>query len=205
MKKLKILMLVVMLIALGFQFSGCFKMNQIVKIGGEKGVEVGSDGGGNGEEGEDTEEFSTFMPPSITRLCPTKIGGDSEFAGHGPDVEAYAALKIMNSNTEIWVELYLHVKETLKDWTEAEGTWNRKLWTVEQGYSIIEIVSSHSSNASYCDVDHDLDRPSVLGGTLVERFEIMGDTGGNDIGNCTDDDVFMNVYFNEVRVKVKRI
>jgi hypothetical protein len=37
----------------------------------------------------------------------------------------------------------------------------------------------------------------------VEIFEIMGDTGGNDVGNCTSDDVYMNVYFNEIRGKMQ--
>jgi hypothetical protein len=147
----------------------------------------------------------TFNPAPITRLCPTHVGGDREFRGHGPDVEARASLERRNSNTEIWVNLYLHAKETRADWTEARGSWSRHLWTVPSGETIINIISHQSSSAYYRDTDHDLDRPSVTGGNLVRRFEIMGDTGGNDVGNCTADDVYMSVTFNQVRVKTKEI
>ena len=151
---------------------------------------------------EEPEELN-FNPQAITLLCPDHIGGDREFDGHGPNVTARATLETRNSNKEIWVKLYLHAKETRSDWTEAEGEWDRHLWTVPSGRTIVSILSDMSSTTSYTDDDHDLDRPAVAGGTLVQRFEIMGDTGGNDVGHCTDDDVYMNVYFNTIRVKVK--
>ena len=154
---------------------------------------------------EVVEEEISFTPAAITRLCPSHIGGDREFAGHGPDVEAKASLEIRNSNQEIWVVLYLHAKETRSDWTEAEGTWDRKLWTVDPGWTIVQIQTDTSSETSYRDTDHSLDRPAVRGGSLVSRFEIMGDTGGNDVGNCTADDVYMNVYFNKITVKKRKI
>lgn len=147
----------------------------------------------------------TFTPAGITRLCPTHVGGDRDFKGHGPDVTANASLEIKNSNKEVWVNLYLHAKETRSDWTEARGTWSRHLWTVPSGYTIVNIISHRSSNASYRDDDHALDRPAVRGGSLVRKFEIMGDTGGNDVGNCTTDDVYMNVYFNPIKVKTQEI
>ena len=37
----------------------------------------------------------------------------------------------------------------------------------------------------------------------MQTFEIMGDTGGNDVGNCTAGDVYMNVYSNEMRGKLQ--
>jgi len=147
----------------------------------------------------------TFTPAPITRLCPAWVGGDKDFKGHGPNVTASASLQIKNSNKEVWVNLYLHAKETRSDWTEARGTWSRYLWPIPSGYSIVNIVSDQSSNASYTDTNHDLDRPAVQGGSLVYKFEIMGDTWGNDVGNCTTGDVYMNVYFNPVKVRGKEI
>lgn len=152
---------------------------------------------------DDGVEIVTFNPAPMTRLCPTHVGGDREFNGHGPDVTANASLEIRNSNREVWIVLYLHAKETRSDWTEAERTWSQRLWTAPSGSNIVNIVSDESSNASYRDTDHDLDRPTVRGGTLVSVFEIMGDTGGNDVGNCTSGDVYMNVYFNPVQVRIQ--
>lgn len=157
----------------------------------------------NGDE-DVIKEFR-FAPASITRLCPNHIGGDREFSGNGPDVTARVSLDTRNSETEIWATLYLHAKETKSNWTEAEGTWQRKLWTAEPGYKIVSIDSDRSSEAHYTDTDHSLDKPSPTGGTLVSAFEIMGDTGGNDVGNCTADDVYMNVYFNEIFGKMQKL
>ena len=148
-------------------------------------------------------EMIEFVPDAITRLCPDHRGGDREFDGHGPNVTAHADLEI-KLNTELWVKLYLHVKETRDDWTEAEQTWDRLLWTAPSGYVIAGVASDMDSNAFYEDTNHELDRPAVRGGDLVRQFEIIGDTGGNDVSNCTDDDVYMNVYFNKVTVLVQR-
>jgi hypothetical protein len=140
----------------------------------------------------------TFQPPSFNRLCPTHVGGDREFKGHGPKVRTSATLELRNSNTEVWVKMFLNAKETRDDWTEAEGNWDRLLWQVPPGSTITSINSSMASQASYTDTDHSLDSPAVTGGSLVSRFEVMGDTGGNDVRNCTDDDVYLNVQFNPV-------
>ena len=151
----------------------------------------------------DTEPETTpfaFTPSSITRQCPTHIGGDREFAGHGPNVDLISAeIERRNLDQEIWVVLKLHVIETRSDWTEAEGTWNHRLWSAPSGQKVNSIDTDLESNANYVDTDHDLDRPTVRGGTLVRRFEVMGDTGGNDVGNCTAGDVYLSVYFNEIR------
>lgn len=149
------------------------------------------------------EEEYRFTPLPITRLCPNQIGGDREFDGHGPEVRCSATLKLENSGKELWVTITLHAKETRSDWSEADGKWERKLETAPVGKKFVRIVSDTYSTAQYTDTNHRLDLPQVLGGSLVEKFEVMGDTGGNDIGNCTDDDVYLNVHFNEIVLIVK--
>lgn len=151
----------------------------------------------------DELDIRRFTPAAIKRLCPDHVGGDREFKGHGPDVTARATLSIRGGSKEVWVSLYLHAKETRSNWTEAEGGWERKLWTAPEGFVIDRFATDRASEATHRDTDHQLDRPAVRGGALVESFEIMGDTGGNDVGNCTADDVYMNVYFNEVRVVLR--
>jgi len=144
----------------------------------------------------------TFTPGPYTRKCATHIGGDREYNGHGPDVQASAKLRVENNNSEIWVDLYLHQKETRSDWTECLGNWPELIYTAPSNWEIQNIITDMSSTTSYRDTDHDLDVPTVMGGRLVNRFEIMGDTGGNDVGNCTDDDAYLNVYFNAIRVNI---
>lgn len=145
----------------------------------------------------------TFTPDAFTRLCPDHRGGGREFKGHGPQVTAKAWLSIEAKGTELWVTMYLHAKETTKDWTEAEKTWRKLLYSVPKGEKIKRVTTSDRSETSYTDTNHSLDAPAVRGGKLVKKFEIMGDTGGKDVSNCIDDDVYMNVYFNEIKLEFK--
>ncbi|MDY6992879.1 MAG: hypothetical protein SVR94_09795 [Pseudomonadota bacterium] len=144
----------------------------------------------------------------IYEFCPKHVGGDREFKGHGPVVRAKAELKFDEYRNQLYVQLYLHAKETKKDWTEAKGYWNEPVkWNIPLGYKIYGI-NDHSprlSTASYEDKGHGIDSPNVLGDGLVSRFDIMGDRKGKDIrvredtlGNCGHKSVYMDVYFNNV-------
>ncbi len=143
----------------------------------------------------------SFTPASHKNLCPTHTGGDKEFDGHGPEVESWAKLRNVN-NKEIYADLYLHEKETRSDWTECSGNWSFLIYTAPTGWKIEEIITDIQSTTNYTDTDHALDVPTVSGGRLVSKFEIMGDTGGNDVDHCTSDDAYMNVFFNKVKVKI---
>ena len=143
----------------------------------------------------------TFAGPTFRNLCPRHVGGDREFGGHGPDVQASARLQITADGRGVDAVMSLHATETQRDYTEARGTFRRRVLTAPNGFTVRRILSSTTSSATYRDSNHDIDRPRVVGG-LVRQFEIMGDTGGNDVGNCTNDDVFMNVHFNQVRVLI---
>jgi len=143
-----------------------------------------------------------IQPAPIRDLCPKKIGGDKEFDGHGPVVKASTQLFVKDNNS-LWVWLTLRAKETKSDWTEAYGEWEVPLWNAPIGFRITGFTPS-TSTANYTDSNHQLDVPSITGGSLVRRFEMLGDTKGDDIGNCTKDDVYMNVFFNEVQVQYVR-
>lgn len=150
----------------------------------------------------------SFIPSIPAKLCPSHIGGDREFDGNGPRVQTNAQIFIVNQK-EIHVRVFLNAKETQSDWTEAEGEWTYKIFPTlvapapSNTYKITRILSSASSSASYTDNDHSVDIPSVSGG-LVSRFECIGDTGGNDVGNCNgNDDVNVTVIFNQVRIEIE--
>src|SRR5690349_20662904 len=60
---------------------------------------------------------------SFNRLCPQLIGGDDEFNGNGPDVDAQVTLRRgpgPASNDSVLLDVYLHAIETRSDWTEGE-------------------------------------------------------------------------------------
>lgn len=158
----------------------------------------------------------SFTIPKKTRLCPRDTKrGDREFSGNGPKVTGTARL-VKVGKTRLKLELSLYVVETKSDWTEAKRDWTySNVYTAPSGYYIKSVESNKSySRGFYIDKDHSLDKLTQTGGTesgykitggkLVKQFDFKGDTGGKDIGNCTTDDVYMNVHFNSVKVTIQR-
>lgn len=146
-----------------------------------------------------------FTPQARTRLCPEHTEGDREYAGNGPRVIAYAKLELANNNKEINLVIYMHQKETNNGDTECKDTWKYpKIYTAPNNWRIQSVLTDMRSDANY--TDHDTgsdppDMPSVTGG-LVSRFEIVGDTDGWDVGACSNDDAYISVFFNDVRVQI---
>lgn len=146
------------------------------------------------------EQVETIQPFITEALCPTKIGGDREFDGNGPNVTASAVLFTSADQKELWAHIELHVKETKSDWSEAQGGWDLPVWPGKLNAKITGFTPAGPSTTEYRDRNHQLDIPSIGGSALVQRFEILGDTGGDDIGNCTLDDVYVKVFFNQIQV-----
>jgi len=145
-----------------------------------------------------------IIPQSRTRLCPKICGGDKEFNGNGPEVNATASLFIKDKKA-LWVKIYLKAKETKHDYTCTKGEWTYPVWEAPNNFEITDFSPSGVSKARYIDTNHQLDKPSISGSSLVRKFEIMGDTGGDDTGNCTGNDVYINTYFNEVSINYARV
>ena len=116
---------------------------------------------------------------------------------------ANVRLSVSRNKRNIVANISLLATETMRNWTTAKGSWSRNICTAPSDYKIVRILSSKSSSTSYRDRNHHIDRPRPRRGSLVKKFEIMSDTRGNDVGNCTSDDVFMDVIFNKVKVKIQ--
>ncbi len=164
-----------------------------------------------------------FMPSTIGPYCPNKLlGGDREFNGHGPEIYAWIKLNIVNKRM-VEAEVFMHARETVADWSETQGTWKKILYTAPAGYEITGIVSGKYSEVKY------ISRPGVnafspaglvqaLGNVhganvpfkddgLVTRWNIVGDTGGDDIStddNCNDD-AQVAIQMNPVKIKLKKL
>ncbi|HMU46752.1 MAG TPA: hypothetical protein PKC72_10315 [Chitinophagaceae bacterium] len=168
------------------------------------------------------DSIAQYLPSTIGPYCPKKLlGGDREFGGHGPEIWAWTKLRIV-SEKYIYADVYLHARETVSDWSETEGTWSKLLYTAPDGYKIKEILSGTYSEVHY------VSKPGVsafsprglaqaLGGAkgtdvpfkddgLVSRWNIVGDTGGDDIStddNCNDD-TQVAVQLNTMKIKLSR-
>ncbi len=144
-----------------------------------------------------------FQIDPIENICPNRNGGDKEFDGNGPSVKISASLETRANSLVVVVNF--RAKETQSDYTSVTHRIERIVATIDgDKFDQVEILSGKKSEASYIDTNHDLDSPNVTNGNLVEKFEIMGDTKGDDVGNCTNDDTKYSVYFNPVRIKIYR-
>ena len=164
-----------------------------------------------------------FMPSTVGPFCPKRLlGGDREFGGHGPEIYAWIKLNIVNKRT-IEAEVFMHARETVADWSETQGTWKKVLYSAPADYEITAIMSGKYSEVKY------ISRPGVnafsptglvqaLGNArgsnvpfkddgLVTRWNIVGDTGGDDISmddNCNDD-AQVAIQLNPVKIKLKKV
>lgn len=136
---------------------------------------------------------------TYSRLCPEWIGGDREYAGHGPEVTASAYLFTSNSGSDLNIAIDMHQIETRSDWSEAQLSRTFLIYRAPLGKTITAIQNSDASNIYYVDNDHQVDR-FFPPDNLVQEFRINGDTGGNDIGNCTTDDAYLSIYLKPLRV-----
>ncbi len=100
----------------------------------------------------------------------------------------------------------MHQIETRADWSEAEldrkfrlfrappGRTISAVWANGVRYPIAEPTEPGGGPVEdlyYRDTDHDVER--FFPGSWVESVAIMGDSGGDDIGNCTADDAYISV------------
>jgi hypothetical protein len=151
--------------------------------------------------GTSQAEWVYLAPQSITRLCPTHVSGDREYAGHGPEVMASAELSWEYYPVELRLLLTMTQVETRADWSAAFLQTVFPIYHTS-GKIITYVWNAKRSEVNYTDTDHDVDW-FYPADNLVEAFAIMGDTSGNDIGNCTADDAYLSVYLEPIWVWVQ--
>jgi hypothetical protein len=140
-------------------------------------------------------KYETIELPGTSKFIPPKVGGDSDFKGHGPKVDVSARLVVRNE-CELWATIQMHAKETRKDYTEVNGSADFLMW--KHGKPILKIVSDTYSETSYTDTNHDDDVLPIGAGELVRQFVCVGDTKGDEAGSRTG----VSVTFNPVTIEV---
>lgn len=153
-------------------------------------------------DGTDTTTFEVDVAGSrLVRLCPVRRATtDREFAGNGPAIRAHST--ITQSRHTLQLSAFMEAVETGSGSSTASKTWDGMLYSAPAGWRIASF-GPEQSETSYTDSDHGEDVTPVRGGTLVSEFRFNGDTGGNDIGNCTTDDTYMTLTYNPVTVTLR--
>ena len=97
--------------------------------------------------------------------------------------------------------IYMYAEETKNDHSTAEGEMTVTLYEPDPGYEIIRILGKTSSQITYRDTNHAVDPFTRPSDEPVYKFDVIGDTSGNDIG-YQDGDTGVTVEFNDVDVEV---
>ncbi|WP_331117920.1 hypothetical protein [Archangium sp.] len=157
-----------------------------------------------------------FIPPKVDGagtdakgladgLLPgASTGGDADFQGHGPDVNA--RVRLINKGTSVSAEFFMSARETRADWTTVKGSRTDQLYVPEPGWRVTDLLvpssedgtcPPHSTCFAYTDTTLTPDIFSAGNGP-VQRFEFIGDTHGSEAGLRTG----MMVNFNPLRFEL---
>ena len=145
----------------------------------------------------------TLPSTRILGFTPPHTRGDRDFNGKGKGPFVEIRTSIVANNTTIKAKVFMTAQEGRWDWTTAEGEEDYVIHQniIEPGWRIRRILSDTSSLASYTDDDHDTDILSLGSNELVNRFEVIGDTKGDEAGTKTS----VSVFFNPIRVELEKI
>ncbi len=171
------------------------------------------------------DQADTIVGITVTTIgpfCPKRlVAGDRDFAGRGPEIWASAAITF--SRSAVIATVQLRAKETKGgDNSETSGTTLKALYNAPRGYYITEVLGGKSAEVHY------VSKPGVTsfnaGGLaralnssagsmiadkndgLLQSWEIIGDTNGEDISNddnC-DDNTSIKVVLNKLRVRMRK-
>lgn len=147
------------------------------------------------------KQIVAVTPNAIGRLYPRHINGDREFNAHGPDVTLSATLQTSADGTKLEVVIYMYARETMQDWSTAEGTWTFTAYTAPTGWKISDIpVASNPCVVTYTDTSHDI----KYDGCDWVTFRSVGDTDGLDIGGTGgDNDTNVSVTFSPFSIEIE--
>ncbi len=149
-------------------------------------------------------------------LCPHHhVAGDREFDGNGPHIVCTVSLSINSDRTQLMANIQFDAKETAGDHSEVDGSWSVAIYTAPAGATIDRIISDQNARCDFVSThgggevgssgDGDVNIPPITG-ALVQRFEIIGDTGGDDISddnNCSGDTKIKRIHFYPIRVALR--
>jgi hypothetical protein len=131
---------------------------------------------------------------------PPKIKGDREFGGH---VSINVSVSLFVENNAVKATIYMSAEERANDDSTAQGTSDPiTLYTPEPGWVIRRILSNTESVLpEYRDKDHGVEEFQRPSNEPVEKYWVIGDTSGDDIG-YEDGDTGVTVDFRDITVEV---
>lgn len=127
---------------------------------------------------------------------PIHTGGDGEFDGNGPEIMINVIVHNESSGIRAWV--WMSARETKSDWTAVQGENYTPYKNLGPNVEVIAISPTQDGYRRTQEGGHDMFPGSGYSG-LVNRFEIIGDTRGDDVNETR-----VTVYFNPIQVTTRQ-
>jgi hypothetical protein len=105
---------------------------------------------------------------------------------------------LANRSSRVEAKITMQARESKSDYTTANGTTARTIYTPDPGEVVEDIVGPLADSMSYTDSGHNVDAFDRGTSGPVRRFEFVGDTDGEEAGTRTK----VTVHFNSLRVVV---
>ena len=127
--------------------------------------------------------------PASGYFVPPRVGGDTDFAGHGPRITATATLLGVGTR-QLRVRLFMDAIETVQDLTHVRGSsaplGDFLIYDAGVGQCVRGVSRGTSDELQYTDNDHAED---VFAGqvqdSFVRQWRAVGDTSGPEAGTRT--------------------
>jgi len=129
----------------------------------------------------------TTISPAPLNLCPTQISGaNANFYANGP----------------LYANIVFELEQTATNNPPiGRAETNTLIYTAPAGKQIAEIMGSLSCTTEYTDTDYFMDVLEPEDCTMIDRFEVYGDTSGIDFGDCdAANDSQLTVHFNFIEI-----
>ena len=139
----------------------------------------------------------------IPFFVPPHVGGDRDFHGNGPRVQLWADLRIEDDALEARIvmdALEWRDGQPKHDFTQSYGAtdWVR-VYTPPGGERVARVHADMNVYVAHVDDDHDVDALDGPPTSFVQRFEVVGDTKGDEAGSRTG----VQVFFNQISVELE--
>jgi len=143
----------------------------------------------------------------IVNLVPPRVGGDADFAGHGPQVSVRVTLATRPDSAgrpNVLVHVDMTARETQSDFTTAAGGTLAliRVWLGFEGWRVDGVVGMDTVDAlGYTDTDHadDVFGPNSPT-SFVQGYRVVGDTPGDEAGTET----FVQVNIKPITLRLSR-
>src|SRR5690242_19497157 len=146
-----------------------------------------------------------IAPTNPSRIFPRMANGDRDFWGHGPRVTGDVRVVISEGKSQLIAFINLRLEETEGDHSAATIDETRLIFNAPAGKQIRSVITpaSLTSHVDFTLPKGGLNRVNAPRGGPLSHLLVNGDTGGLDIGNNTEDDSHVSVFFNGMVVELE--